>query len=164
MSKKYKNVDIIKICILIKKYLLNLILYMYKKIKSRKIETLLSTKKTNKKEYSINKKEVKQVKEKENKITLNKVNITNLSNNIKKVNEKNFPHIKQFFNSYTFSDKIIEKYDNHFVKLINCNKKNANKCTSLKINKNIISFNSRKKFDKKDKTNLNSKISHIDED
>ena len=128
VSKKYPKMDILELYKIIKKRLIRNFPYIYKKFKIKNKETLIQVNKNNIKECSTKKNDIK---EKENRIILNNINInkTNLLEDIKIINEMNCSYIKHLFESHKFSENI-EKYDNCFVKSINIIKKKVKKLYS----------------------------------
>ena len=72
-------------------------------------------------------------KEQKQEIILKNINISNLSEDIKIVNELNCSHMKHLLESHILSENT-EKYDNFFVKQISINKKKIKKFYLIKAN------------------------------
>lgn len=142
ISKKYQKMDCLELCKIIKGGLKKYITYIFQNINAVNKESLIHLNKQTIKEYPNKALDIKE-KEQKQEIILKNINISNLSEDIKIVNELNCSHMKHLFESHIFSENS-EKYDNCFVKQISINKKKIKKFYTIKAN-NKSSLKSKKK-------------------
>ena len=168
ISKKYPKMSILELSKRIKNHIrkhfpdvYNILNKKEKEEKEEKPKESLNKENKENKEV-VKKEEIIQIEEDDDEdIYKNTYRGIELSNEIKKINEMNCSHINDLFKSYKFEDKIAEKYDNSFVKIIICNKDNSDSSINKKDDSSTTSISSISTSSNKNKKNKINFVTHL---